>query len=234
MKKILLKISLFLCCAAPVLAQFEPFDFGLSLNYNYTTTSKLFLQPNSPDPFIRGTFQDLNDIYNSSIELRYRLGDLIAVGLGGEFIEKTFTNRGFVIGGGRADIKDGYRLIPIELTAYYILPFSTSTFKFFMGAGMGIYFGKHIREIGNVSVKDDGSRPGYGIHVVVGLDYFVYDFISIRGQMRFRDPEVELKNRYTDTQVIYHGNTYQLSTPSFASKINIDGVIFTIGAVFHF
>lgn len=206
--------------------------FSIAAYYSYTTSSKLFLQPNSSDPFVRGTHEKLDDLYGYTVEIRYKLLESIHIGIGSELLEKTIDNHNFSLAG-RWTVKDGYRMIPIELSLYYLLPFSTSKFNFFMGGGGGVYFGKHIRQLGDVSVELEEIKTGYGIHAIVGMEYFINKYLSVRGQMRFRDAEFEMKNRYSNRIVNYHGNTYLLSSDTFSSKVNVDGVTFMMGLVFN-
>lgn len=227
-------VILFVISFAGIHAQSEGNKFSISLNYNYTTTSRLYLQPNSSDPFLRNLYNELEDINSVSAEFRFEILEDLLIGLGSEFINKTFQNPNFNLGGRRIEIKDGFSVVPVEMSLYYLLPFSTQRFKFFMGGGGGIYFGKHIREIGDVFFENEESQIGYGMHVGVGMEYFIRDFLSIRGQMRFRDPEFKMKSRYSNSIVNYNGNSYLISTDSYNSKANLDGVTFTIGAVFNF
>lgn len=227
-------IILFVINSVFIFPQSADNKFSISLNYNYTTTSRLYLQPNSSDPFLRNLYNELEDIYSISAEFRFEILEDLLLGLGGEFITKTFPNQNFNLGGRRIEIKDGFSVIPVELSIYYLLPFSTQRFKFFMGGGGGIYFGKHIREFGDVFFENEKSQIGYGIHVGVGMEYFIQDYFSIRGQMRFRDPEFKMKSRYSNSIVNYNGNTYLISADSYNSKGNLDGVTFTLGAVLNF
>lgn len=229
----LILFMLFLFCYTQLYAQsFQLLD--VSLNYNYTTTSRLFLHPYSSDPIVRASYESLDDIFSFSGEVRIQILESLVGSIWLESIKKTFTNDNFNLGGTKAKIKDGYEIYPVEISLYYLLPFSTERFKFFMGGGGGLYFGKHIRQLGDVSIFSDGSKIGYGIQVSLGMDYLIYDFISVRTQMRFRDPEVELKSKYTNTTVTYEGKKYQIAPTTFSSKVNIDGITFCAGIVFHF
>jgi hypothetical protein len=216
------------------LSQFYGSNFNFAVSYNYTATSKFFLQPNSADPILRTEYESLDGIYNISFELRYRVIDQMIIGLGSEYIKKTHTNRNFILEGDRINIVEGYELIPVELNIYYELPFSTEKFKFFMGGGGGLYFGKHLREFGDIEFVDNGSKIGYGINVAVGMDYLINELISIRGQMRFRDPELILNSRYSAPAVNYGDKKYLIPDSGFSSKVNIDGVTFTIGLAISF
>jgi len=52
--------------------------------------------------------------------------------------------------------------------------------------------------------------------------------------MRFRDPEFEMTSSYSSDTVNYENENYDLRTQNFSSKVNIDGITFTIGVVFNF
>ena len=230
-----LKILLILIFISIVVnAQYNGKNFALSVNYTYTATSKLYLQPNSSDAVLRGTHEYLDNIYNFSTEFGYRVYRDIVVGISLAYIQKTFTNTNIALGDNRASMKDGYNVIPVELTIYYTMPFSTDYFKFFMGGGGGLYFGNHIRTLGDVTASTISRKIGYGIQIAVGMDYLLNDQFAVRGQIRFSDPEFEMKNKYSNRYVTYEGKTYYLSADTFDSKVNIDGISFAIGLVFQF
>ncbi len=232
-KLILQIVSFFLVFTLSVYAQANDKKFGISLNVNYTSTSQLFLQPKAIDPFIRNTHEILDKITSYSFDIRYQLSESILIGIGSELIEKTFDNS-INLGGIRAKMNDGYKMVPLEISAFYLIPFSTQHFKFFFGGGFGLYFGEHIRDLGDVAISNEIKKIGYGIHVAIGLDYVIYDFISVRGQMRFRDPEFEMTSKYSSETVNYNNESYTLPSQTFSSKVNIDGITFTLGVVLNF
>lgn len=214
--------------------QIEKSQYAISLNGNYTTTSRLYLQPNSSDILLRNSYESLDDIYNYSIEIRYRFSESIILAAGSEIIQKKFVNNSYNLAGIKAILTDGYRMIPIELTIYYEMPFSSDRIKIFMGGGGGFYFGNHIREVGDVSVKSSTAKAAFGIHVTAGVEYFLNEKFSVRGQMRFRDPEINFANEYDKTTVNINGRSILLPSSSFYSKVNVDGVTFTLGASYNF
>ncbi|MBM4172257.1 MAG: hypothetical protein FJ214_10350 [Ignavibacteria bacterium] len=217
-----------------IFSQFNGKNFSAALNYNYTTTSKLFLQPNSEDPFVRGTHQNLDDIYSYSAEIRFRISESLFIGISIESLKKTYENKNFNLGGLRASMTDGYNIMMTEFNLYYLIPFSTLHFKFYMGGGAGLYLGEHIRNLGDTKFINEKNKLGYGINVLVGMDYLINEQLSIRGQLRFRDPEVELTSKYADNLVKYEGRTFSIPSNIFTTKANIDGITFTIGAAFNF
>ncbi len=214
-------------------AQIFEKPFGLSVNYSYTTTSKLFLQTKTLDPVIRNLHEDIDDVYSYSAELRYRFYEPLIIALKIESLTKTYSSK-INLGGTLIPMEEGYKTMPLELSILYELPFSSKQFLFFMGGGIGIYSGQHIRKIRNVESSSDEQKITFGVHVQFGMDYVVYDFLSIRGEMLFRDPEFEMASSYSADTVEYMNNTYLITTPSFTSKVNIDGVTFSIGAVINF
>lgn len=192
------------------------------------------MNPNSPDPILSSTYLELDDIGSYSFEFRYRISEPLIIGIIGEYINKINTNAPISLGGIRLDMKEGFRVFPVELTIYYLLPFSTSQFKFLMGGGGGIYIGNEIRSIREASINNVSKKIGYGIQVAVGMDYLVTEYFAVRGQMRFRDPEFQMKSSYNVKSIRYQGRTINLPSNPFDTKVNIDGITFSIGAVFIF
>lgn len=234
MKKTLFYTALILLLACKSYAQYNGNGFAISATYTYTSTAQIFLNPSSADPVTRSISNEVKDIYSYGGELRYRISEPLVIGLGMEVMEATFNGRNLAAGGFSIETEDGYKLIPIEATAYYILPFSTEMFKFFMSAGVGVYFGEYIRNFADVSVTNVNSETAYGIHVGVGFDYMIEDFVSFRTSMKFRDPELDLTSRYDKTEFEIDGRLVRLTNDRFDTKVNVDGVSFIAGLVFHF
>lgn len=226
-------IFIFLFCGIAY-SQIETSKYAISINGNYTTTSRLYLNPNSNDILLRNSYESLDDIYNYSIEIRYKIGANLFLAAGSEIIQKKHVNSSYNLAGVKAILTDGFQLIPVEITFYYELPFSSDRIKIFMGGGGGFYFGKHIREIGDVSVKSSIDKTAFGIHVTAGVDYFINEKLSLRTQMRFRDPEINFKNEYDRPTVNINGRSILLPTSSFHTKVNVDGITFTLGASYNF
>lgn len=103
-----------------------------------------------------------------------------------------------------------------------------------MGGGAGYYIGSHIRKFGDAEVSNVERKAAYGIHVHLTMDYLINDFVSLRGEMKFRDPQFTVKSKYSKLEVNYNGNIIRLAQESFDSKINVDGVTFVLGIAFYF
>jgi hypothetical protein len=238
MKKYLLFIFLLPLFNPFSLAQFNGNNFSIGVSAVYTTTAKVYLNPNSSDITLRNRYFLLEDIINPSVDLRYRLSDPLILGLNVEYMTKTdfgsslrvFINNTV----STIDIEEGFKLIPVELSLHYLLPFSTESFKFLMGGGGGYYFGEHVRKIGDAEVEAVERESAFGIHVSISMEYLIRDNVGLRTEMKFRDPQFNLTNRYTKEQVNFQGATINLPQNNFSTKINVDGVTFTFGAVFNF
>ena len=232
MKNLHKNLFLLLLVTNVTIAQYSEGKFALSTNFNFNTTAKIFLNPDA-DVFTSQTdFFEIEDIFSYSFELRYGLLEYLILGLSFEYMQgeasgRNLTNRSFVV-------KDGFELYPIELSAYYFLPFSTEDFKFYMGGGIGYYTGYRTREFGDINFKDVNSQSTFGIQVSSGMDYMIFDFLSVRGELRFRDPELIITNKYTSDQVTYEGSNYSVTQENIRSRLNVDGITFRIGMVYHF
>ncbi len=210
---------------------FNKSNFCLSLNY--TTTSKLFYNPFSSDKILRSDYLELNNLRSIFLEFRTMFLENVFLSLNSEYLNKNFLYNKINLQGEQANANDSFSFIPVELNLFYYLPFSNDDFKVFMGGGFGFYYGKFNRYLGNQFAKSEMFNSSYGINVDVGIDYNFYRNYAVRFQMRFRDPELIWKNNYSSNSVIYNDKTYFLNTSSFYTKLNIDGINFSLGFVYN-
>lgn len=231
-------LLLFFLCNSFSFAQFNGNKFSIGINAVYTTTARVYLYPNSSDVTLRNDYFLLKDIFNPALDIRYRLADPLIIGLNIERMRKTAVgpnlNVFFGTSTASVNVEDGFSLIPIELSLYYILPFSTERFKFLMGGGGGYYIGEHIRKFVDAEIENVERKAAYGIQVSVSMEYLLRSNIAILTEMKFRDPQFSLKSKYTKDTVIYQGSTVHLTQEVFDSKINVDGVTFILGMAINF
>jgi len=235
-----IKILLFVVVTVSpgIYAQYTGYGIGIGGNYNYTTTSRMYLNPNSSDLFTRNENIPMDDITGYSLDLRYKFSEFLILGLNADLITKKGVTTDVVVvsdaGVLSIEAEDGYRLIPVEFTVYYLMPFSLEKLKFYMGGGVGFYFGSHIRKFKDVEAVNVKRDFEYGIHVSVGMDYMITDYLSVRGEMKFRDPEFEMTSGYSKNEFQIGEKKYTIPHEQFDSKVNIDGATFSLGAAFHF
>lgn len=112
-------------------------DFSISMGVDYTTSAQIFLNPNSSDIIIRNRSFELLDLFSPYIDIRYRLNESLMIGIGTEYVKRSEEayNLNVIAGSQIVTLKvdDGVKFIPIELSVYYYLPFSTEHFNFTMG-----------------------------------------------------------------------------------------------------
>jgi len=221
-----------------LLCQYNGNVFSVGIYGVYTTSASIFLNPNASDIVIRNQSFVIEDILNPGADIRIRISEPLILGLNVEYIDITESspNLNAFVGGSvvRLNVEDGFRLIPIELTAYYLLPFSTEGWKFLMGGGVAYYNGEFIRKVGNTNVSNVQKEAEFGIHVSASLDYVPINLVAIRFQMKFRDPQFTVTSQYDQQEIEYQGHTITLPGDSFDTKINMDGITFMLGVAVQF
>lgn len=235
MKNLIIFTFLF---SVSVSAQYNDKNFSLGLNFVYTTNARIFLNPNSPSPIERNNSFGLTDIINPGINFRYKMFEGVLLDLNLEYMRSTATgnNEKVVTNTGLRYIKveDGFKLIPVELSIYYIIPFSTEKFKFLMGGGLGYYYGSMIRKFGDAEVSNVERNSAYGIQVAVDMNYLLRENIAFKFEMKFRDPQFTVRSRYNRQQYNYNGTKVTVTRQEFDSKIDINGVTFILGTILYF
>jgi hypothetical protein len=226
-------IIFFLLIHSTLLCQYNGSFISVGVYGVYTTSASIFLNPNASDVVIRNQSFVIEDILNPGADIRIRISEPLIIGLNVENIEITESspNLSAFVGGSvvRLNAEDGFRLIPIELTVYYLLPFSTEGWKFLMGGGVAYYNGEFIRKVGNTSVSNVNKEAEFGIQVSASIDYVPIDLVAIRFQMKFRDPQFTVTSQYDQQEIEYQGHTVILPEGSFETKINMDGITFMLG-----
>ena len=222
----------------PALCQYNGNDISIGVYGFYTTSASVFLNPNASDIVVRNGSFLIEDIWNPGVDIRFRVSEPLILGLNIEYIRITRSapNLNVFLGGSVVTllVDDGFKLIPVELTAYYLLPFSTEGFKFLMGGGLAYYNGEFIREIGKAEVKNIKKEAAFGIHVSISMDYVPINYVALRFQMKFRDPQFTVSSQYEQQEIEYEGNIIILPEGSFNTKINLDGLTFMLGVAFQF
>lgn len=231
-------IKFFLVLQFPVLCQYNGNDFSIGVYGVYTTSASIFLNPNSSDVVVRNQSFLIEDILNPAADIRVSISEPLIIGLNIEYVEKTKSSPNLTafVGGSvvRLKVEDGFNLIPLELTAYYLLPFSTERWKFLMGGGLGYYNGKFIRKVAGTEVNTVQKEAEFGIQVSASMDYVPINQVVLRFQMKFRDPEFTVTSQYDQQEIEYQGQTIILPADSFDTKINMDGITFMLGAAVQF
>jgi hypothetical protein len=205
---------------------------SIALKGNLTTSSRLFTDPNSPDIVERSQYLALEDFFGYGVELRYQIPESnIALGLSADYV-RAKSNRSITIVSTPVPVEDGYRVVPVELTGYFLIPLSGPTFGVYMGGGVGAYFGSRVYKVGDTDAQTTSAENGYGIHVLGGLSYRFTGWFSLEAEMKFRDLQFKTSNQFSSSTVTYNGVVIPVG--QLDASIHTDGVIFQVGTVFNF
>jgi len=217
------------CITAAWTVQAQERPWSVLIKGTVTTSSQLYPDPGSLDPVVRGQSYELNSSLGYAAEVRYALPELrLALGVSVEYIHAKFDRSIQTVSGEVIPMTDGYKVIPVELTGYFIIPFSGSTIGMYIGAGGGLYFGRRMLDEAGAESTSESVSPGAGIHVLVGTSYEPFAGVQVLGEMKFRDLQFHGVNSYSASQTVYQGITVPLEQHQ-ESQIHTDGVMFQIG-----
>jgi hypothetical protein len=203
----------------------------LTLRGSMTTNSQLFTMPDSEDPFERAAFIPFGNQFGAGLELKYSFHEThLAVSFSVEYLEAFQSDQT----PGGIPIEDGYKVVPVELTAYFIIPISGPTIEVFMGGGAGAYLGERVYTLGGVTAAPVNAATGFGIHVLGGASYRITEVVAITGEMKFRDLQFDASNAFRESEIYWNGRIIPVSTDPFNSRVHTDGIILNLGLAFSF
>lgn len=236
MRRFLLLTLVMIAGAGRLSAQITDWSFSVGVRGSYTTSSKVFANPDSPSPDVRSQYLDFSNIYGGGIEFRFKPpDDNFFISLSIEYLSKRQEQSqltALTTPPRRVDVADGFRLIPIELGANIFIPLGSETVRMAMGGGLGLYYGERILSVAGAQARQQKKPIHYGIHVESSFDYRIASRISVRADMKFRDPEVTTESQFEENTIQVNGSTVKLPQNSFRTKINVDGLSLGLGVVF--
>lgn len=202
---------------------------SVSLFGSLTTSSKLFPNPTARDEIVRGSFSPIDAVAGFGADVR---GDLFASGPRlGLSVEYLAGGSGSNVPNAptRIPIEDGYRAVPIELTAYFDIPVGGDRLDFTMGGGAGVAFGERRYRYAGVDAVTLDRRLVPGIHVLTGLEVLLGDDFSLRTELKFRSLQIETLQRFPATAAVYEGTAVPLPRGDLRSRIQVDGMHLSLG-----
>ncbi len=209
--------------------------YELGLYGTFTTSSKLFHHPNDPNELLRDEYLPIDGIFSGGIDVRRMIEPIhLQLGLGIEYIRKVTSEDNVAGNGAVVTDRNGYEVIPIEASAYFYIPIGTKDLKFYMGGGGGMYLGRRIYWIGNAEAATVSTQPGFGIHVLSGVDYMFSSRWSVRGELKFRNVQFRSTNQFSSSTTYSNGSLVTLDQQPQDSRINVDGMVINAGIAFHF
>jgi hypothetical protein len=237
MRRSILSIAAVVILLGQLSAQSQERLLSFTLRGGYTTTSKVFYNPDSPSPDLRGQYNGIDNLYGLGFELRWAIpGSSVALTLAAEYLSKSDEKTqlvGFLNPPRALPVKEGLRLIPIELGALIFVPLGSDRVRLTMGGGLGAYIGERYLTIAGVEAAQQNKPVSYGIHVETSFDYRITPKLFTRVDMRFRDPEFTTESRFSQQATQYGGVLILLPRDPFRARINVNGMNFGVGIGFE-
>jgi opacity protein-like surface antigen len=230
MKTLSVSLLAFLFFTAILIAQDDPLQNSIGVDVRYNSDSRIFPEPFSSDPIARNSTDNLGDFFSYAVHYRRSIVESVEIQLTGEYLShqhETADNFGTIT-------KDGFSMVGLELLGLFRLPFSSSTFALYTGGGGGFVYGERSYSIAGVEAETLDKDLSFGIHVLIGLEYFFRENLSLRGEFHFRDPTITSEDVFRQETIQANGILYTLPTTAFPSKINLDGNVYSLGISWHF
>ncbi len=211
--------------------------FTAILRGNYTTSSKIFFSPDAPTAEQRAQFVQLEGIAGGGLELRYHWpGESFFFSLSVDYLSKSHEQMQEVAFAPllRVPLTEGFHLIPVELGLHTFIPLGSENMRLSMGGGIGAYYGGRILRVAGVDAAMQNKPVKIGIHIASGFEYQVLPGIWVRGDMRFRDPELRTVNHFSEERTLYNDAEILFPRGNLTSRIDVNGMTFSLGMVVEF
>ena len=235
MRRVFPSVVAIVVLAGSLPAQTTEKILSLALRGTYTTSSKVFNNPDAPSLDMRGQYEALDNIYGSGVELRVNIpGQSVSLTIAAEYLSKQSESTqlvGFTTPPRALSVKEGFRLIPIEVGAHVPIPLGSDNVRFSIGGGVGAYLGTRILVVAGAEAPQLNKPVNYGIHVETDFDYQIIPRVFARAEMRFRDPEFITESRFRQPATQSNGVLVLLPTDPFRARINVNGLTFGLGFV---
>ncbi len=197
------------------------------------TSSKIYPNPNNPSFDLRIVNTPFTSVTGFGGEIRIqRFGTSYFLYLSAEVLSEVRSEQkldGSINPPRRVPVDEGYRMIPLELGGHVYVPVGSQSWKLSMGGGIGAYHTERVYSIAGVSSQPVGNRFGFGIHVSINTEYVILPRVSVMVGIKFRDPEVDVRNKFNAASTRYDNIVIPLPQGEFPSRINVDGMTLSAG-----
>lgn len=209
--------------------------YSVALTGTFTTTSHLFYNPDASDSYERSLNLLIENVFGGGIDVRRALGTSgVMIGLTVDYLRAVESFDIPLTPRISIPVRDGFEVVPVEGTGYFVIPFSSAKSLLYLGAGAGLYFGRRIYEKAGVSSESVAHRVGAGIHVLTGFEYRMSSSFGVRTEVKFRDVSFTATNVFPGTSIVYEGHLVDLGNRVNSSRLNVDGMELVAGIVYIF
>jgi len=222
----------FFLFAGPVLAQGE-WNGSVVARGLLTTSSKIYPNPDNPSFDLRTLTTPFTSVFGAGAEFRLQqYGDHWYIYLAVEYLSQIKSElklNSIQNPPRRVPVDEGYRIIPIELGGQLFIPLGSQTWRLSMGGGIGAYHTERIFSIAGAASNSVGNMYAFGIHVSVNAEYAILPGIAVAVGVKFRDPEIDVRNEFASDSVVYNNEVIVLPKGEIPSRINVDGMTLSAG-----
>lgn len=205
---------------------------------NYVSSATVQLYPYSFDLFERNITDELQGGYGYGISVRKKLfRHDISFGISVEFLSikdnsltQSFFNDSVSY---KARVSEELSVIPLEFTGFFNLPKFGEDLNFYIGGGLGIYYGDRKRTVLNVESETVSKEAGYSLVIMSGMEYLLSDKLSGIFEVKFRQAEYRVNSVYPVSSIEINGNVFELEQ-NLNSKIFVDGLKLSLGLSYNF
>jgi hypothetical protein len=202
---------------------------NVALFGSLTTSSKIYHHSKDSDPEIRNQYFSIDEIWGIGINYRFPISDdQIEFSFSIEYLSAHTNKINLLDPSNQFNISDGYYAIPIEASSYFRIPIRIDPLNFYIGGGIGIYFGGRNLEIDGIRNHISTFIPGAGIHILTGFEYYLTSILSARSEIKFREIQFSSKS---DKIELDNNSTLPFSIESADSRVSIDGLALSLGIV---
>jgi hypothetical protein len=227
------RIPLFLTAIVPLVvlpASLTAGEWSLIGRGVLTTNSLLYPNTGALSDVDRSRSIELSSSLGAGLEVRYTMpGDHVAVGISIDEVTATSKAKLQVTSLLTIPVTEGIRAVPLELTGYFIIPFSGERFTVYMGGGIGVYFGRRTYQVAGVESESSTVKPGFGIHVLTGISWRFFGHLDLSFDMKFRDLQFEGENTFPSATTFIDGFVYTLPAGAIHSRSQTDGILLQLG-----
>lgn len=221
-----------LLCSPSCGAQEKP--YLLSCTGTFTLSSRLFVQPDAREMLLRSQHLALNNIFGFGLDLRRWLDEgSLQIGVSAEYISRIHSFS-VIVNGRSVPVSDGYAAVPVEASGYFTIPFSSESVQMHAGGGVGLYFGSRKYYKDGIAAESIDGKPGFGIHVVSGVDVSLWRGVWARGEMKFRSVQYTVTNSFPANSGARSNSITEAERRPFSSRVDIDGMNVVLGLAVGF
>lgn len=227
-------ILLILCSGVWCVSAANDLNASITLKGTFTTNTRFLYHLERTEYYDPGRVISSNLGYGADVRWnimweRFYLGFSVEKIRAVETVPMIDSRRPFL----RIPVEEGFDVVAVELSGYYVVPISSDNVQFYLGGGFGAYDGERLYSVANVRAATVRSTSNIGIHVLTGIDYRFFSHVALRGELKFRDPHFDVTNKFDQPFAMYEGYRIPLDQSETTSRVNLYGVNYMLGVVVY-